>query len=211
MGSRSWVGGAARALGAAATKAARVTSKTTTRCFIVPFPPEDGCTADCDWASVDLWLGRHLRRGSSRPRSATGTGSVLRDGPESEVASATPSRTGRDGEASDAGSVGRRAPASRRRCCRRRCRHFLPSPPRPPPCHRCGQASACRIDGWSVQPETPLERQGTIVALKYGSKGHIRVIARRATQTTQEGERHRVRAMQSGCDPLHAIYGPAAP
>jgi hypothetical protein len=65
--------------------------------------------------------------------------------------------------------------------------------------------------GWSVQPETPLERQGTIVALKYGSKGHIRVIARRATQTTQEGERHRVRAMQSGCDPLHAIYGPAAP
>src|SRR5215204_4585441 len=98
MGSRSWVGGAARALGAAATKAARVTSKTTTRCFIVPFPPEDGCRADCDWASVDLWLGRQLRRGSSRPRSATGTGSALRDAPESEVASATPSRTGGDGE-----------------------------------------------------------------------------------------------------------------
>jgi hypothetical protein len=45
--------------------------------------------------------------------------------------------------------------------------------------------------GWSVQPETRLERQGTIVAVKYGSKGHIRVITRRAAQTTQEGERHR--------------------
>src|SRR5215207_9567426 len=32
---------------------------------------------------------------------------------------------------------------------------------------------ACRIDGWSVQPETRLERQGTIVAVKYGSKGRI--------------------------------------
>ena len=35
---------------------------------------------------------------------------------------------------------------------------------------------ACRIDGWSVQPETRLERQGTIVAVKYGSKGRIGVI-----------------------------------
>src|SRR5215211_1485012 len=61
--------------------------------------------------------------------------------------------------------------------------------------------------GWSVQPETRLERQGTIVAVKYGSKGYICVIARRAAQTTQEGERHRARAMQSRCDPLHAIQG----
>jgi hypothetical protein len=43
---------------------------------------------------------------------------------------------------------------------------------------------------WSVQPETRLERQGTIVAVKYGSKGHICVIARRAAQTTQEDQRY---------------------
>jgi hypothetical protein len=60
MASRSWVGGAARALGAAATKAASVTSNTTTRCFIVPFPPEDAMQC-----RLRLGLGGSLARSAA--------------------------------------------------------------------------------------------------------------------------------------------------
>src|SRR5215216_6694214 len=107
-----------------------------------------------------------------------------------EVASATPSRTGGDGETGQMrvrwGAVRPRPGAVDADADAAIC---SPAP------H--GHRLATTVDKlvpastvWSVQPETRLERQGTIVAVKYGSKGHICVIARRAAQTTQEGERY---------------------
>src|SRR5829696_3725299 len=116
MASRSWVGGAARALGAAATKAARVTSNTTIRCIIVPFTPEDAMQS-----RLPLGLGGSLARSAApagelqtakrhRNRVRAAGRSRVRGG----LGDPIPYRRGR-GDGSDAGLVGCRASASRRR------------------------------------------------------------------------------------------------
>src|SRR5215211_5085886 len=93
-----------------------------------------------------------------------------------EGASATPSRTGGDGETGQMrvrwGAVRPRpgavdADADAAICSPAPHGHRLAT--------AVGKLPACRIDGWSVRPETRLEVQGTIGAVKYGSKGRIGV------------------------------------